>query len=109
MEGALPLQLMDHPEGEVKRDHRMKVSSEYASRSMGLPSSPRGGPLACASPGLLQQVGLDASTTDPVGLVEVDLNQLPKPTAVVVPERLGVAKGLENRVGLMGGVRQGRG
>lgn len=48
----------------------------------------------------LQQVGPDACSTDVVGLVEVDLNQLAKAAAVVVAQRLGIAKRLKNGVGL---------
>jgi len=56
-----------------------------------------------ARPGLLQQVRLDPRSTDSVGLVEVDLDKLSEPAAVVVPERLGVPKGFQHGVGLEGG------
>lgn len=49
---------------------------------------------------LLQEVGSYACTTDVVGVVEVDLNQLAKAAAVVVAQRLGIAKGLQDGVGL---------
>jgi len=52
-----------------------------------------------------QQVCANARATDVVGLVEVDLNQLTKATAIVVAQRLGITKGLQNGVGLQGGSR----
>lgn len=48
----------------------------------------------------LQQVSPDACTTDVVGLVEVDLNQLAKPAAVVITLCLGIAERFQDGVGL---------
>ena len=41
----------------------------------------------------LQQVLLNLGTLDVPLLVEMDINVLPKPTGVVIPHRLGIAKG----------------
>jgi hypothetical protein len=49
---------------------------------------------------LFQQIGAYACTTDVVGVIEVDLNELAEAAAVVVAQRLGIAKGLQDRVGL---------
>jgi hypothetical protein len=49
---------------------------------------------------LLQQVRPDASSTYVVGLVEMDFNQLAKATAVMVAQRFGISKGLQDGVGL---------
>jgi hypothetical protein len=50
--------------------------------------------------GLLQQVGLDAGASDAVALVEADLQQLAEAGGVIITQRLGVTKGLEDGVGL---------
>ena len=47
---------------------------------------------------LLQEVCLDQSSTDVVTTVKVDLDQLAKATTIVVAQRLGIAKGLQQRV-----------
>ena len=47
------------------------------------------------SPRLLQQVGAYAGPADVVALVEVDLDELAKAAAVVVADRLCVAKGFQ--------------
>ena len=48
---------------------------------------------------LLQQVRLDQGSTDVVAAVKVDLDELAKATGVVVAQRLGVSKSLQQRVG----------
>ena len=52
------------------------------------------------NPGALQQVGPDSSPADAPSLVELDLHKLPESRRVVVPHRLGVAKRLQQRIGL---------
>mmetsp|Transcript_5900 Transcript_5900/g.17761 ORF Transcript_5900/g.17761 Transcript_5900/m.17761 type:complete len:204 (-) Transcript_5900:553-1164(-) len=51
-------------------------------------------------PGPLEQVGSDGGAADPELGVELDLHVLSEPGRVVVPHRLGVSKGLQDRVGL---------
>lgn len=52
------------------------------------------GPYLKHNPRLLQQVGPHVRPDDTVLLVEQDFNVLPKATAVVVPDGLGVSEGL---------------
>ena len=49
---------------------------------------------------LLQEVRLDLGAADVVAGADVDLDELAKAAAVVVAQRLGVAKGFQNGVGL---------
>ncbi|KAA6423742.1 MAG: hypothetical protein FRX49_06313 [Trebouxia sp. A1-2] len=53
-----------------------------------------------AAAAALVEVRLDESTTDVLALAEVDLNQLAKTTTVVVAQGSGIAKGLQQWVGL---------
>eukprot|EP00966_Prymnesium_polylepis_P149609 3456359-Prymnesium_polylepis.1 len=64
-----------------------------------------------ADPRLLKQVGDNARAYHFAALIKLDIQQLPKPRRVVISDRLGIAKALQNRVCLhqLGGDCYGRG
>ena len=50
--------------------------------------------------GLLEQIRLNISSSHPAHVVEPDTDELAETGGVVVPDRLGIAVGLQHRVGL---------
>ena len=50
-------------------------------------------------PDLLQQVRVALGPRQPAAVIHLELRELPEPRAVVVPDGLGVAEALQQRVG----------